>query len=85
MKTYRARHVYVDDNDEMRSDEFSIEASSVEELGEKAYAEALRRDDVPYRLKAEYFVESGPGKLFVMDENADVCVEVLIADEESFK
>jgi len=84
MKTYKARHLFIDSNDELQTSEFTIEASTLEELGEKAYTQAIIRNDVPYRVKGEYFVESGPGKLFVMDENADVAVEVLLNDGESF-
>lgn len=84
MKTYRARHVNVDSNDNLVTKNFSIEASSVEELGQKALDAAFVKLEVPYRMKGEFSVEAGPGKLFVMDENADVCVEVLVDDAEEF-
>jgi hypothetical protein len=84
MKVYRARHVGVDSNDNLVTKPFEIEASSVEELGQKALQSAFNKLEVPKDMRQDFAVEAGPGKLFIMDENADVCVEVLINDTEEF-
>jgi hypothetical protein len=85
MFQYKARHLSINQNDELVATYFKISAADLSDLETKALNEAFVREDASYREKAEYAVNEDLDVMWVENANGDVVLEVLMSDIAIFE
>jgi len=93
MKKYKARHLSVNQKDELVVTYFEIEAGNYKDLKEKALNEVFVREEVHHHEKGDFAIEDDSDLengvplmlMWIENGNAEIVLEVLVGDFAMFE